>query len=96
MLRFTYPNQFGIMDSRVVTRHTQPAGVTTLSLRREDGYINNVPGNVHKYESEYLPFLAAEATALNSAGVTFTDVEPGGHQLPVAFRPCDVEMALFV
>ena len=40
MLRFTYPNEFGIMDKRVVIRHTQPAGITTLSLRREDGLVD--------------------------------------------------------
>jgi len=96
MLRFTYPNEFGIMDKRVVTRHTQPAGITTLSLRQVDSYINDTRDNVHKYHREYIPFLVAEATALNNAGVTFSDVDPGGRHVQVAFRPCDVEMALFL
>lgn len=96
MLRFTYPNEFGIMDKRVVTRHTQPAEITMISLRQEDGYINDTRDNVDKYNSEYVPFLVAEATALNTASVTFSDVDPAGRQVQVAFRPCDVEMALFL
>jgi len=95
LLRFTYPNRFGIMDSRVVNRHTQPAGITTLNLRK-DGYINDVKGNVDKYYSQYAPFLAAEANALTAAGVTFSDVDSAGNPIEVPFRPCDIEMALFV
>ena len=96
MLRFTHPNQFGIMDSRVVNRHTQPAGITTLSLRKKDGYINDTKENVCKYYTEYASFLTAEANALTAAGVTFSDVDSAGNPIQGLFRPCDIEMALFL
>ncbi|MGH8710984.1 MAG: hypothetical protein ACREVA_06680, partial [Burkholderiales bacterium] len=75
--------------------HTQRAGITTLSVRA-DGYINDTKGNVDKYHSEYATFLTAEATALTAAGVTFSDVDSAGNPIRASFRPCDVEMALFL
>jgi hypothetical protein len=91
--RFLYPDQFGIVDRRVVTMHTQPAGITTMNLRH-DGYINDLKVNIIKYSSEYVPFLRREATT-GLAGVTFRDYDPGGKPFASAFRPCDIEMALF-
>jgi hypothetical protein len=91
-LRFLYPNEFGIVDRRVVTTHTQPVGITTMNLRH-DGYINDVKQNITKYSTEYIPFLRREATAL--AGVTFHDHDQFGAPFRSSFRPCDIEMALF-
>jgi hypothetical protein len=93
LLRFTDPQHYGVMDSRVV-RHTQGAGITTLGLRN-DGYINDTQPNVRKYYDEYMPFLEAEARDLNINGATFHDVNATGDLVQVRFRPCDVEMALF-
>jgi len=73
--------------------HTQPAGITTMNLRH-DGYINDLKVNIIKYSSEYVPFLRREATT-GLAGVTFRDYDPGGKPFASAFRPCDIEMALF-
>lgn len=94
-LRFLRPEQFGIIDRRVVGNHTQPAGITTLNLRPADGYINDVAENVRKFAKEYTPLLFAEAAALNALGATFEDVDEHGDSIASAFRPCDVEMALF-
>lgn len=91
-LRFLYPDDFGIVDRRVVTTHTQPVGITTMNLRR-DGYINDVTQNISKYSTEYIPFLRREAMAL--AGVTFLDHDQFGAPFASSFRPCDIEMALF-
>lgn len=91
-LRFLHPNDFGIVDRRVVTMHTQPAGITTMNLR-DDGYINDLNENVIKYSSEYIPFLHRETASL--AGVTFQDYDPDGVPFASAFRPCDIDMALF-
>ncbi|MGH9494223.1 MAG: hypothetical protein ACRD3B_04435 [Candidatus Sulfotelmatobacter sp.] len=94
MLRFTHSNEYGIMDRRVVNLHTQPAGITTLNLRR-DGYISDTKANVAKYYREYAAFLTAQAKLLAAAGVTFSDFDPAGNPVRVSFRPCDIEMALF-
>jgi hypothetical protein len=83
------------MDSRVVGRHTQPAGITRLSIRN-DGYINDTNSNVEKYSTEYIPFLTNEAAKLAIRGITFADVDHAGNLVQVAFRPCDIEMALFL
>jgi hypothetical protein len=95
MLRFTHPGEYGIIDSRVVKRHTQPAGITTLSMRA-DGYINDMKQNVDKYYSEYAPFLTTEANSLTVARVTFSDIDAAGNPIRASFRPCDIEMALFL
>jgi len=71
----------GIMDSRVV-RHTQRAGITTLSIRASDGYINDTEKNVGKYRSEYARFLTEEANLLSAAGVTFSDFDAAGNGCP--------------
>jgi hypothetical protein len=94
MLRFTHSGEYGIIDSRVVKRHTQPAGITTLRVRA-DGYINDTKQNVDKYYSEYASFLTAEANSLTIARVTFCDIEAAGNPIRASFRPCDIEMALF-
>ena len=94
-LRFLRPDKFGVMDRRVASCHTQPMGITTLKLRAKDNYISDVRANLEKYYTEYIPFLTEEATALNSAGVTFDDVDESGNHTVSAFRPCDVEMARF-
>lgn len=93
-LRFLFPEVFGIMDSRVAKNHTQLRGITTLSVRT-DGYINDLPQNVDKYATEYIPFLTREAQALNDDGVTFDDIDDSGNLITAGFRPCDIEMALF-
>jgi hypothetical protein len=94
-LRFLYPEEYGVMDKHVVNEHTQPNGITTLSLRKKDGYINNSPSNVRKYDVEYIPFLRAEAAAVNRVHATFRDVDVIGDNIVSVFRPCDIEMALF-
>jgi len=94
LLRFTHSHEYGIMDSRVV-RHTQRAGITTLSIRASDGYINDTEKNVGKYRSEYARFLTEEANLLSAAGVTFSDFDAAGNPIRASFRPCDIEMALF-
>ena len=93
-MRFLFPNDFGIMDSRVVGNHTQPNGITTLSLRN-DGYINDKKQNVIKYETEYTIFLKSQASYLNDLGVKFQDVDSNGQIFLSQFRPCDIEMSLF-
>lgn len=93
-MRFLFPDDFGIMDSRVVGNHTQPNGITTLSLRN-DGYINDTKQNVEKYETEYTIFLRSQASYLNELGVKFQDVDSKGKIFLSKFRPCDIEMGLF-
>lgn len=82
------------MDSRVVKNHTQRNRITTLSLRH-DGWIYDTAANVKKYYEEYLPFLQAQANALNQAKVAFADFDAYGNQFAATWRPCDIEMALF-
>lgn len=94
LLRFLFPESFGVIDNRVVKNHTQPAGITSLSLRT-DGYILDLAGNVNKYVSEYIPFLRKEAQALNDQKITFEDRDAAGNPITATFRPCDIEMALF-
>ena len=93
-MRFLFPNDFGIMDSRVVGKHTQPKSITTLSVRN-DGYINDTIQNVRKYNEEYIPFLRSEAKWLNDQNVTFQEVDNLGNVFDFPFRACDIEMALF-
>jgi len=94
-LRFLYPDEYGVMDTHVVNEHTQPNGITTLDLRKEDGYILNLTSNVKKYDTEYILFLRTEATAVNSGHTAFRDVDATGNNIVCSFRPCDIEMALF-
>jgi hypothetical protein len=93
-MRFLYPNDFGVMDSRVVGNHTQPNGITTLSLRK-DGYINDTKQNVIKYETEYTIFLRSQAAYLNELGIKFKDVDDRGKIFLSKFRASDIEMSLF-
>lgn len=93
-LRFLYPDEFGIMDSRVVNEHTQCNRITTLRLQG-DRYIRGTRENTEKYRSEYMPFLKHEADALNKAEANFNDADDAGRPIVARFRPCDVEMALF-
>ena len=94
ILRFLFPESFGIMDSRVVKNHTQPKGITSLKIRTDD-YIEDLRENVNKYTTEYVPFLLKEAQALNDEGITFEDRDAVGKPISATFRPCDIEMALF-
>lgn len=94
VLRFSCPELFGIMDSRVVNNHTQPNKITSLSIRN-DGYIKDSIENVNKFVTEYMPFLQKEAEALNNQKITFEDVDAAGIPITAKFRPCDIEMALF-
>jgi hypothetical protein len=96
IIRFLYPDFYGIMDSRVVKNHTEPKKITSLNLRPADGYINDVKENLTKYETQYVPFLVSEANALAAAGVKFCDIDHDGTRIYTSFRPCDIEMALFV
>lgn len=93
-MRFLFPNDFGIMDSRVVGKYTQPNGITTLSLR-SDGYINDTKQNIEKYEMEYIGFLRNEARQLNNINIKFKDYDANGRPISAGFRACDIEMALF-
>jgi hypothetical protein len=93
-MRFLFPNDFGVMDSRVVGNYTQPNGITTLSLRK-DGYINDTKQNVEKYTSEYIVFLRNEAKKLNDLCINFKDYDANGRLISADFRACDIEMALF-
>lgn len=95
-IRFLYPDEFGIMDSRVVGNFTQCHGITTLSIRKEGNYINDTKENIRKYYEEYIPFLRKEAQMLNKNGYTFRDIDQFGDEIHSPFRPCDIEMALFV
>ena len=49
-----------------------------------------------KYYSEYARFLTEEANLLCAAGVTFSDFDEAGNPMRASFRPCDIEMALFL
>lgn len=93
-LRFLYPEQFGIIDSRVVNNYTQPNKVTNLNLR-DNGYINDLSENVRQYNEKYIPFLRAEAKWLNDQSITFIDKDSLGQVINSKFRACDIEMALF-
>ena len=93
-MRFLFPDDFGIMDSRVVGNHTQPNGITTLSLRN-DGYINDTKQNIIKYETEYIIFLRGQAASLNKLGIKFRDVDEQGEIFLSTFRSSDIEMSLF-
>ncbi|WP_308761939.1 hypothetical protein [uncultured Clostridium sp.] len=93
-MRFLFPNDFGVMDSRVVGNHTQPNGITALSLRK-DGYINDTKQNVIKYETEYTIFLRSQAAYLNELGIKFKDVDDRGKIFLSKFRASDIEMSLF-
>lgn len=93
-MRFLFPDDFGIMDSRVVGNHTQPSGITTLSLRN-DGYINDTKQNIIKYETEYIIFLRGQAASLNKLGIKFRDVDEQGEIFLSTFRSSDIEMSLF-
>lgn len=46
-LRFLFPDEYGIIDSRVV-KITQQANVTQLDLRKDDGSIKDIKKN--KYQ----------------------------------------------
>jgi len=94
-MRFLFPDRYGVMDSRVVGKITQPNGITTLSIR-DDGYINDTKQNTYKYEKEYVVFLQSEAGILNELGITYKDVDKDGIAIDSYFRACDVEMALFI
>ena len=63
---------------------------------RSDGYINDTKQNFDKYYSEYASFLAAEANLRTIARVTFSDIDAAGNPRRASFRPCDIEMALFL
>lgn len=93
-MRFLFPEDYGIMDSRVVGNYTQPHGITTLSLR-DDGYINDTKQNIIKYETEYTVFLRNQAAFLNSLGMKFKDIDQNGNVFLSNFRTCDIEMGLF-
>jgi hypothetical protein len=92
-LRFLFPDEYGIMDSRVV-KITQRNNITELDLR-DDGYIKDINKNREQYKRNYNPFLVAEARELNDCGAIFTDIDEHGHAMNAEFRPCDIEMALF-
>jgi len=92
-LRFLFPNEYGIMDSRVV-KITQRNNITQLDIRG-DGYIIDKKTNVEQYKQKYNQFLVDEARQLNNSGVLFEDIDEHGNPVEYQFRPCDVEMALF-
>ena len=93
ILRFLFPDEYGIIDSRVV-QITQRANVTQLDLR-DDGYIKDIKKNKEQYNNNYNPFLVAEACQLNDCGILFQNVDEHGDTIDSKFRPCDIEMALF-
>jgi hypothetical protein len=92
-LRFLFPDEYGIMDSRVV-KITQRYNITELDLR-DDGYIKDSKKNREQYKRNYNQFLVAEAIELKDCGSLFTDIDEHGHAIDSEFRPCDIEMALF-
>jgi hypothetical protein len=94
-LRFLYPEDFGIIDSRVAGNFTNPHDITSLKLRNPDNYINDTKGNIKEYNEKYIPFLRREADEINSQNATFNDIDENGATIKSRFRPCDVEMALF-
>ena len=92
-MRFLFPNEYGIMDSRVA-KITQERGLTSLDIR-EDGYIKDTRRNKQQYVQSYSPFLLREAGELRERGILFQDVDEDGRLINSLFRPCDIEMALF-
>lgn len=92
-LRFLFPDEYGIMDSRVV-KLSQRENITYLDIR-EDGYIKDKNQNREQYTKNYNPFLVDEARQLNHRGVLFQDADEHGNLMNSRFRPCDIEMALF-
>jgi hypothetical protein len=92
-LRFLFPGEYGIMDSRVV-KITQRNNITELDLR-DDGYIKDIKKNREQYKRNYNSFLVAEAKELKDCGALFADVDEHGDAINSEFRPCDIEMALF-
>lgn len=94
-MRFLFPDDYGIMDSRVVKNYTQPQCITTLSLREKDSYINDVKENIMKYDNEYCVFLRNQVRILNEQEILFEDNDEAGNKKLFAFRTCDIEMALF-
>lgn len=93
-LRFLFPDEYGIMDSRVV-KITQRKNITELNLRKNNGYILDVEKNRGQYYRNYNLFLVNEARHLNSLGILFQDEDEKGNQIKYKFRPCDIEMALW-
>lgn len=83
------------MDSRVV-KITQRHDITRLDLREEDGYIKDKDFNKRQYINNYNAFLVDEAKQLNDIGTSFEDIDENGAIVRSKYRPCDVEMALFV
>ncbi len=94
IIRFIYPNKYGIIDSRVVGNFTQVQKITSLKLR-DDGYIIDSKENTEKYLTEYVKFLKDTANNLNQKNIKFHDFDENGEVFLSEFRPCDVEMALF-
>jgi len=92
-MRFLFPDEYGIMDSRVA-RITQQRGITSLDIR-VDGYIKDTRQNKEQYTASYNVFLVNEASQLRSRGVLFQDIDEYGGLINSSFRPCDIEMALF-
>lgn len=92
-LRFLFPDEYGIMDSRVA-KITQRENITCLDLR-EDGYIKDNNKNREQYNQNYNPFLVEETRQLNNYGILFQDIDGQGNPISSKFRPCDIEMALF-
>jgi len=92
-LRFLFPDEYGIMDSRVA-RITQRENITRLDLR-DDGYIKDNNKNREQYNQNYNPFLVDEARQLNNYDTLFQDIDEQGNPVNSKFRPCDIEMALF-
>ncbi|MGD9474996.1 MAG: hypothetical protein AB7V37_08350 [Eubacteriaceae bacterium] len=94
IIRFIYPNKYGIIDSRVVGNFTQDQKITSLKLRN-DGYISDTKENTEKYMTEYVKFLRDTANNLNQKNIKFHDFDENCESFLSDFRPCDVEMALF-
>ncbi|MCX5844708.1 MAG: hypothetical protein NT022_13370 [Deltaproteobacteria bacterium] len=92
-LRFLFPYDYGIMDSRVA-RITQEKNITQLDLRG-DGYIKDTHHNREQYTKSYNLFLVNEARQLNRCGILFQDIDENGSFVNSTYRPCDIEMALF-
>lgn len=92
-LRFLFPDEYGIMDSRVA-KVTQEKNITQLGIR-DDGYIIDKKKNEDQYNNKYNPFLVNEAFQMNCSGITFQDTNEQGELIDFEFRPCDIEMALF-
>jgi hypothetical protein len=92
-LRFLFPDEYGIMDSRVV-KITQRQNITLLDLR-DDGWIKDNNKNRQQYIQNYIPFLVDEARQLNSCGTRFRDIDEQANPINSEFRPCDIEMAMF-